>query len=189
MVFGGETQEPIDPVPAGNRGIFRIATNLYAEGYDIHMYEEPDLGDNPNAEDIAFREVTNSLFSRSVSYVAVIGYSHGGGSTWNLANRLTALTNTINIGYTAYLDAVAQPFANTGAENRRPPSSAFHVNYYQANGIFELGGGPIDNPPGANFELDVQSTEWGANLDHGTIDDHPNVLDGIISRLRTNLQK
>jgi len=64
-----------------------------------------------------------------------------------------------------YVDAVAQPEA--AQENRRPPGTAFFANYYQENGVFELGGGPVS---GADYELNVTTTSWRANLTHFTID-------------------
>jgi len=187
IVFGGETQNPIDPVPAGNLGVFRIATNLYANGFDAYMYSEPD-GSSPNTEDFAFNGITNAFRNRSVTRIAIIGYSHGGGSTWALANRLVNDGTATNIVFTAYIDAVAQPLVNTTEENRRPPSSQYHVNYYQENGLFELGGGPI-NPPGANYECDVNTNTWGTALQHGTIDDSPEVLSGVLTRFMSRVTR
>jgi hypothetical protein len=69
-----------------------------------------------------------------------------------------------------------------GTEEELPPSTAYHANYYQnpGCGFFSLCGGPI---PGADFDLDVTTTPWGAGLGHFTIDDHPNVKTGVMDQL------
>ncbi len=39
IVLGGEDQVPSDP-PNAEHGVFGIATDLYRNGYDVHMYDE-----------------------------------------------------------------------------------------------------------------------------------------------------
>ncbi len=80
-------------------------------------------------------------------------------------------------------------------ERRRPPSSNFHVNYYQEGVVwptwdpnfdYGLDGGPID-PPGADFEVNLDyptPTET-----HFTIDDEGSVLIGIESRLTPRIAR
>jgi len=179
IALGGETQDPPTTLEIdANYGTFQIAIDLYQQGYDVHMYNENVVEDEVNGG-AAFAEVTNAVDNRNVTQVAIFGYSHGGGSTYDLAVNLN--TNGYGVTYAAYVDAVAQPSLNPAQENRRPPpGTAFLVNYYQENGPFTLGGGPV---PGANFELDVTRTLWGADLEHDDIDDNPNVMNGVMGQL------
>ena len=176
IALGGENQGPTDPA-AANHGTFQLAIDLYDLGYDVHMYDEDVVVDETDGG-VAFAEVQNAVQNRNVTQIAILGYSHGGGSTHDLAENLN--NNGRTTAFTAYIDAVAQPDANPAQENRRPPGTAFLVNYYQENGAFELGGGPV---PGANFELDVTTTGWGAALDHYNVDDHQNVRNGVRDQL------
>ena len=59
------------------------------------------------------------------------------------------------------------------------------MNQYQNGNLADLGldGGPIVNPPGADWELDVETTQWGANASHYTVDDFAEVIDEIMARL------
>jgi len=91
IVLGGEGQVPGDPVPPpenGNYGMFeQVAVPEYRNGYDVHMYDEDAvsrfLGAGP-----AYDEVVNAIQGRGVTEVAIMGYSHGGGATYQLAERL-----------------------------------------------------------------------------------------------------
>ncbi|MDR0994532.1 MAG: hypothetical protein LBN38_08250, partial [Verrucomicrobiota bacterium] len=176
IVLGGENQGPTDPA-AATHGTFQLAIDLYDLGYDVHMYDEDVVVDETDGG-IAFAEVQNAVQNRNVTQIAILGYSHGGGSAHDLAENLN--NNGRTTAFTAYIDAVAQPDVNPAQENRRPPGTAFLVNYYQENGAFELGGGPV---PDANFELDVTTTGWGAALDHYNVDDHQNVRNGVRDQL------
>lgn len=185
MALGGESQVPSNP-PSSNHGTFQIAVDLYEAGYDVYMYDEDNVANS--GAGAVYNEIVGAIQDRGVSGVVAYGYSHGGSSVHDLSDRL--MNNAGNIGsftihYSGYIDAVDQRFPLTAQENRRPPGTQYLTNYYQNNGIFELGGGPID-PPGAEFQLDVQSTGWGNNLDHFTVDDHPNVKTGIFDRLIQN---
>jgi hypothetical protein len=178
IAIGGENQDPTDPPDAGH-GTFAIATNLYMHGYDVHMFNEDGL------YGVIHTEVSNAIVRRGVSNVAIIGYSHGGGATHDLAETLAGENlGSWQLSFTAYIDAVAEPAA--GIEDQRPTNSVYHVNYYQTPHTFEdlwLGGGPMQNPPGANVEVNVSGTGWGTNLTHFTIDDAQNVKDGVYNEL------
>ncbi|RLC40330.1 MAG: hypothetical protein DRH49_07290, partial [Candidatus Coatesbacteria bacterium] len=72
------------------------------------------------------------------------------------------------------------------AEDRRPPGTAYLVNYYQ-EGVINfwspwydggLDGGPI---PGADYEVNLDKDEQ--TVTHSTIDNNETVQNGIISRL------
>ena len=181
VLFEGEFGVPSDP-PGG--GISTLALAAYTNGYDVHVYDEPDLFETPNTEDAAFAEIDSAVENRGVTAVAIIGYSHGGGSTYNVSVRLDADATAFNLAFTAYIDAISQPLANMTAENRRPVGSAFHVNYYQvAQGNdfpLYLDGTP-SVPAGAGFEDNVDDPTITES--HTTIDDAPVVQDGIRTRL------
>lgn len=179
IVIGGEDQTPADP-PNANFSTFLTAVELYEQGYDVHMFDEDTLNG------AIYNEASRAVRFRNVTQMAIIGYSHGGGATHDLSE---ALANDPNVGafqllYTAYVDAVAEP--GIAEENRRPVNSLFHVNYYQTPHTWAedrwLGGGPID-PPGANIEVNVSATAWGAALTHFDIDDNANVRNGVRNEL------
>jgi cysteine-rich repeat protein len=179
IALGGESQTPSDP-PSGNYGTFGMARTLYGMGYDIHMYNEDTIGGD--GAGIPYDEVVGAVRDRGVNAVAIFGYSHGGGSTYDMADRLDVNRGSIGsfaIAYTAYVDGIRNSSdINILSETRRPPS-AYHVNYYQRNELFIRG----DSVPGAEVNVNVNNTPWGGGLDHGAIDDHPNVKDGVLQPL------
>ena len=133
-VLGGENQDPILPrnVFMNDQGIFVMADPLYYdEGYDVYLWNEDEVDDSGAGK--AYDEVVTSVNDRSVNNVIIFGYSHGGGSTYDLANRL----NTNNIGtiaFTSYIDAIENDsFFDTDPETDRPPGSQYHVNDWQPN--------------------------------------------------------
>ena len=147
------------------------------------MFNEENV--DANGAGSVYNEIVSAIQECQISQVAIFGYSHGGGSTHDLAERLDDnVIGNFTISYTAYIDAVGQDFPFADQERERPPGTDFHANYYQPNGAFELGGGPID-PPGANFEVDVSTTQWGISLEHHNMDDHINIRNGIIDQLIT----
>lgn len=197
IVLGGETQNPSDPADA-NHGIFQSGIRLYEQGYDVHMYDEDDV--DYGGAGTTYNEVVNAIKYRNVNQVAIYGYSHGGGSTYLLANLLNnnrGIIGTFTIPFTAYVDAVEDEFfGDANQEHRRPPTSGFHVNYYQegvtwppwdANFDGGLDGGPINNPPGADFELDVDSPT--PTETHMTVDDDATVLNGVETRLTPRVNR
>ncbi len=185
IALGGENQVPADPpLQPANHGMFQLAITLYRIGYDVHMYDE-DVVPSSGAG-AAFNEVVAAIQNREVIHVAIYGYSHGGGSTNDLARRLDA--NRAGIGafavdFTAYVDGIDNDSDfDIDPETALPPSTAYHANYYQhpGCGLFQLCGGPI---AGADLNVNVTATPWGAGLDHFTIDDAPEVLQGILELL------
>lgn len=154
-------------------------------GYDVHMYDE-DVVAWTDGSGTAYDEVVTAIQKRGVTEVAIFGYSHGGGATYELANRISRntlpssdpdhlddITNSFTISYTAYIDAITQE--TTGAENRRPPMSSFHVNLYQTNTL--ASNGLTGGPSNGDDDFDVTTRSWGTGLDHFTIDDNSNVQD------------
>lgn len=181
VALGGEGQVPADPpLEPLNHGTFQIALQLYNLGYDVHMYDEDVVA--PDGAGQAFDEVVGAIQEREVSSVAIFGYSHGGGSTNDLADRLDsnrAIIGTFAISYTAYTDGIDNKSnIDLASETALPPSTLFHANYYEhpGCGFFQLCGEPI---AGADINLNVTSTPWGATLTHFQVDDAPEVTDAI----------
>jgi hypothetical protein len=181
IALGGEGQSAGDPPPQpANYGTFNVAIELYKLGYDVHMYDEDLVG--PDGTGAVYDELESAISERGVTHLAIFGYSHGAGSTNDLARRLDdnrgALAN-FSIDYTAYVDAIDNTSdLDIATETELPPSTAHHINYYEnpGCGFFALCGGPI---AGAALNLNVTTTPWGNALTHFTIDDAPEVRSGI----------
>ena len=176
--LSGESLSGGDPLA---NGMFDVAESLYEAGYDIHYYDE-DVVDN-NGAGAAYDEVVSAIQNRNVTHVAIYGHSHGGGSTHDLAERLNAnraSVGTFTINITAYVDAIDnESDVSMASEIRLPPSTAYHMNYYQTNDWLLVGG----FVPGANENLNANTMPWGQNLDHGTIDNDPNIISAIVNRI------
>lgn len=175
MALGGEgqpTSVPVDP----NHGTFVVGRALYAAGYDVFMYDEDNVGSDGSGA--VFNEVVDAVGQRGVDRVAIFGYSHGGGSTYDLADRLDAQRAGIGnfeIEFTSYVDGVGNNSdVDTSMETRRPPSTGLHANHYQHGTLFEdffLDGGPVTNSIPAPTGLDVETTPWGSGCTHFEVDD------------------
>jgi hypothetical protein len=183
IVLGGETQIPSDPATPGY-GVYQEAIRLFERGYDVHMYDEDDVGYGGGGA--TYAEVVRAIQRRNVTQVAIFGYSHGGGSTFLLANLLNVNRGSIGsftIPLTAYIDGVKDEFpADMNYERRRPPGSGHHINFYQEGSLADgwLDGGPID-PPGADLEINLDDPT--PTETHVTIDDDAFVLSSIETRL------
>lgn len=162
-------------------GMYNVATALYQAGYDVHYYDEDVVGADGSGD--AYDEVVSAIGARGVETVAIYGHSHGGGSTYDLAERLDGnrtSIGTFSISFTGYVDAIENDgYADTDSESRRPPSTSHHMNYYQPIGW--LHGVPV---AGANTNLDVTTTTWGAGLDHTSIDNNNTVITHVSTQLR-----
>jgi hypothetical protein len=187
VALGGENQVPSDPAdPAA--GTFALAIDLYRAGYDVHMHDEDDVA--ADGTGVVFNEVANAVQNRGVDEVAIFGYSHGGGSTYVLADLLDIsrpALGVFEIQFTSYVDSVRDTSEfDVAQELRRPPSSLYHLNQYQ-HGVFlenlGLDGGPVpdSNPPPTG--LDVETTPWGAGATHFEVDDFVEVRDLIEASL------
>jgi hypothetical protein len=145
------------------------------------MYDEDDVGSSGSGP--AYDEVVRAVQRRGIGIVSIYGYSHGGGSTHDLAERLNnnrGSIGTFTIPYTAYVDAIENDSdIDIQSETRLPPSTGYHVNYYQRNDVFIKG----NSVPGANVNVNVNNEPWGGGLDHGACDDHPNVRAGVLDAL------
>lgn len=186
IALGGENQSPSDP-PSSNHGMFQVARSLYHMGYDVHMYDEDDVSSNGSGA--PYNEVVRAVQARGIASVAIYGYSHGGGSTHDLAERLNnnrASIGSFSIDYTAYVDAIGNSSdIDITSETNLPPSSAYHVNYYQRNDTFIRG----NSVPGADVNVNVNTTAWGSGLNHGGVDDHINTRDGIMLPLLARIAR
>jgi hypothetical protein len=176
IALGGENQGPSDP-PSGNHGMFQIAASLYALGYDVHMYDEDNVGSDGSGS--VYNEVVRAVQGRGIGIVAIYGYSHGGGSTHDLAERLNnnrASIGTFSFPYTAYVDGIENDSDfDIQSETRLPPATQYHVNYYQRGDTLLQG----NSVSGAAVNVNVNNTPWGPGLRHGDVDDHPNVHSGL----------
>ena len=191
IALGGENQVPADPpLEPANHGTFQLAITLFRLGYDVHMYDEDVVP--ANGLGAAYNEVVGAIQRRQVSRVAIYGYSHGGGSTNDLARRLDANRATIgafSLDFTAYVDGIDNDSdIDIDPESALPPTTGFHANYYQhpGCGFLQLCGGPV---AGADLNVNVTATPWGASLTHFTVDDAPDVLQGIQSLLVTHVPR
>lgn len=182
IALGGEGQVPADPpLEPTNHGTFQTAIILYRMGYDVHMYDEDVV--NSTGAGAAYDEVVSAIQRRAVTGVAIYGYSHGGGSTTDLAERLNnnrATIGSFSINYTAFIDGIRNNSdIDIASETQLPPSTAYHANYYERAGGLLQG----NSVPGANLNVNVTMTPWGSGLTHFTIDDEPMVLQGIMDLL------
>ena len=180
LALGGESQVPSDP-PDANHGTFISAQSLYRRGYDVHMYDEDNV--SADGSGAVFDEAATAVRDRGVDSVAIFGYSHGGGSTYDLADLLDIsrpALGVFEIEFTSYVDSVSNNSdIDTGQELRRPPSTAYHLNHYQHGSLFEdfgLDGGPVANSNPPPTGLDVETTPWGATSTHFEVDDYVQVL-------------
>jgi len=174
MSLGGEGQVPTVPVDANN-GTFVVGVALYNRGYDVFVHDEDDIAADGSGP--AYTEVVNAILNRRVDRVAIFGYSHGGGSTYDLSERLDV--NRAGIGIfeivvTSYVDAVQNDSdIDVDQELRRPPSTGWHASHYQVGTLadFFLDGGPVPNANPAPTGLNVETTPWGATSNHFQVDD------------------
>lgn len=186
MALGGEGQVPSVPVDP-NHGVFVVAVDLYSQGYDVHIHDEDEVSSDGSG--VVFNEVVNAVQNRLVDEIGIFGYSHGGGSTYDLADRLDANRAGIGlfeIAFTSYADAVENDSdIDIQQELRRPPSSGYHANHYQNGSLadFFLDGGPVpdSNPPPTG--LNVETAPWGVGSTHFEVDDFVQVRDFVETNL------
>ena len=181
LVIGlhGELQFPTDdPVYGPNEGISYIAIDLHEDGYDSHMYVENDVASDGSGA--VYDEIVNAVTNRGITTVALYGFSHGGGSIYDLCERLDDNAGSIgpfDIPFTGYIDGIENDSdVDLDAETRLPIGSAYHVNYYQSHWSWWIWG---DSVPGADVDVNVTSTGWGGGLSHISITTHANVQAGI----------
>lgn len=193
IALGGEGQETSVPVDT-NHGTFVVGTAMYNDGFDVHMFDEDVVG--PDGSGLAYDTVADAIQNRLVDEVASFGYSHGGGSTYDLTDRLDATRaglGLFTIVYTSYVDSVGNNSdVDTAMELRRPPSTGYHLNHYQHGTLFEdffLDGGPVPNSNPPPTGLDVETTPWGSSSTHFEVDDFIQVRSLMESSIDANVSR
>jgi len=166
-------------------GTTPIAEALYTQGYDAHLMSENAVSYNGSGG--AYDEALSAVDERDASEIALIGYSHGGGSVHDLAQRLMNQppAGGFSVPFTGYIDAIEQgdslvtEDAGTDPETRLPPGTQFHINLWQpipttlidyVIGDIAVNGAPV---PGSAIDLNVNAPVpqgLGLNVDHSTID-------------------
>ena len=168
--------------PFTNTALRTAAQRLYDDGYDSYYFDEDAVTAVPAGTGIAHDTVLNALNGYGVSNIVVFGFSHGGGSTWQLVNRLNAERATLpgfTIPYTAYVDGIYNLFSVIDPETRRPPSTLYHTNLYQTTDW--LHGALV---PGADENIDVE-TAWGkTGIGHSGIGGDARVVGHIVGRVK-----
>ena len=193
VALGGENQVPrpdVDP----NHGTYRVATALYEKGWDVFMRDEDEVAGDGSGP--IYEEVVNAIQNRSVRELAIFGYSRGGGSTYDLCNRLYVNRDNIgefSISFTSYVDAIRNSLRDAGvefveqlqdfgmgamlrvgtaiAERRKPLATRFHVNQYQTKKWRLPRGEAVSGSEPPPNGLDVATQAWGSKADHYKIDD------------------
>jgi len=192
LALGGEGQIPTDPADP-EAGTFVVAVDLYAAGFDVHMFDEDHVG--ADGAGAVYDEAVTAVQARGVDQLAIYGYSHGGGSTYHLSSRLDvnrAAIGVFDIAYTSYVDSVRNNSdVDVAQELRRPPASAFHENHYQHGTFadFFLDGGPVTNSNPPPSGLDVETTAWGATSTHFDVDDYVQVRSAMIAELLARVSR
>jgi hypothetical protein len=180
IAIGGNQQNPAlvgDP----RLGVFTIGLALYQQGYDVHLYSYNSVAST--GKGAAFDEVKSAVLKRNVDYVAILGYSWGGGATYQLAaglNADAALKGQYRLQYTAYIDGIKR--GGIGAETRLPVGTAYHDNLYQRKDRLIKG-----NAVNGAVNVNVTATTWGKTLVHTALDDNATVQNTIVTNLKAKL--
>jgi len=182
IAIAGNTQEQTqfgDP----NVGVYTIAGSLYNQGYDVQIYAHGQVS-KTNGKGKVYDDTVTGILKRNVNNVAIIGYSWGGGATYNLSNALKNTPTLAPAGYrlvyTAYIDAIKQGAIT--AETRKPVGTLYHDNIFQRKDSI-----PRGNTVSGAVNLNVTTTTWGKLLRHVTVDDHPTVHQILIDNLKVRV--
>ncbi len=179
----------IDPFLHGTTDIAEV---LYREGYDVRLYDEDKVSSDGSGA--ASDEAVSAVEERAVDEVAILGYSHGGGSVQDLAQRLQNQppAGGFIMAFTEYIDAIQNDSdGDQDLETNLPPGTQFHINLWQpvANFPLNVNGAPV---PGPAIDINVNALPpggWGLSLDHGTIDDHPQVRATMIQGVTNHVSR
>jgi hypothetical protein len=177
-------------------GINVWVKDMLLEGYDVHVWDDGHdwlQSDDCDewGEGAALNEIANAINNRGVTEVVLVGYSHGGGSVYNLSKRLyydgssciwyeTSVTfserihNTYQLVFTSYIDAIRNgSYTEMESEDRKPEGTLYHLNQFQTNtgitGLY-LNGTPTLGGTTLNT-LNIDRTDDLPTLYHSTIDD------------------
>jgi len=180
ILIGGNQQNPAN-VGDPRLGVFTIGLTLYQQGYDVHLFSYDKIG--TKGQGAAFNEVKSAVLKRNVSSVAIVGYSWGGGSTYQLTSGLNAdasLKGHYQLQYTAYVDGIRR--GTISSEIRLPTATLYHDNLYQRKDWLIKG-----NSVNGAVNVNVTTTTWGKLLVHTTIDDNVMVQQIIVTNLKAKL--
>ena len=171
-------------LPYLEQPVYNIAVDFYNLGYDSYYYDVwgHTVTTATGFSGPAYNEVYNAVWNRGVENVSIYGWSHGGGATALLANRLeldkqqNILPNTFEISATAYIDAVRYDglqTLNPFAEDRRPLQDLGivkpHANWYQTTSGIPPAQVPFHGAsvPGSNIDQDLtQQVVAMSGIDH-----------------------
>lgn len=143
---------------------------------------------------MVFDEIRNSINKQMYTEVAIIGYSHGGGSVYDLSLLLKeestppfgSIIQPFTISMTSYVDAIETE--SIFAETRRPEMSEYHLNQYQQD--TGITGGNLNGDHTMDLEdSDDEVNVSGLGLVHGTIDDDFGVLFLVAQRVRQKVTR
>lgn len=133
------------------------------------------------------------LHSLIFSQIAIFGYSHGGGTVYNVAWRIHnnfADTNgktfekPHTLVFMSYVDAVKNRFyIDMSGENLRPLGSAFHTSQYQENNYFVDGAHANGD---ADDDIDRSNI---VGINHNNIDDNEIVRDFLKTRFKQKVSR
>jgi hypothetical protein len=181
IAIGGNTQDPRN-FGDSRLGAFTMGGTLYDRGYDVHLYAHDQV--QSSGQGAAYNEVKNAVLNRNVDYVAIFGYSWGGGATYELSVGLKntpVLAGKYQLTYTAYVDGIRH--GSISAETRLPAGTQWHDNFYQRKDWLLRG----NSVAGAKNNVNVTLTAWGKSLVHTTIDDHATLQSILVNNLMTRV--
>jgi hypothetical protein len=174
VILSGESSPP-DHLSSGL--FLTLSQHFYTNGYDVHYYNEDEaMDDGWIANDRPIVEINQAASVRGVSSVAVIGYSHGGGTAHDMAPYVTPTIDVM-----VYLDAVGQDFPYFAAEVDRPGGVDYLLNIYQQNmgTLSDLGGDAMGAAADENINTDIPGSSFTFGLSHTQMDDDAKNLDYI----------
>lgn len=185
IALGGWNQEPTDPVSEpNNHGTFLHAIDLYHKGHHVYMMPEHFVN-GVNGGD-AFVRVHESVFSLRTPNVAVLGYSWGGGATYDFCEYWSNMGYD-KIAFSSYVDAV---MSDSPYPEGRRPDSIYHLNQFQTPDLLDLlYGVPIPNSHPLPSGRNVEYFSWGLLTTHTAIDDLSQVADLIDSALNSQIPR
>lgn len=145
----------------------------------------------------AFDELCAAINYRGQTKVSLIGYSHGGGSVYNLSKRLAydgiynpelnqtfpdRITQNYQLVFTSDIDGITNTFSlSPFSETRFPINSEYHLNQYQRSSYYDT----ITNITWCwgNELIGAENLDrTSLGVVHSTIDENPDVLESLSNR-------
>lgn len=195
-------------------GLNDLVIGLLLDGYNVHVWDDGHDLFGPNEADKwgegpALDEIADAITDRGVTAIALLGYSHGGGTVFNMSQRLYYDGTTVNLYgetryfwdrlddsknwdlvYTSYIDAIRNSgYLDRHSEDRRPLGTEYHVNQYQRNPRWSsvwVHGAP------SNGDIDIDRSGLiyeGDLVHHKTIDNHPEVHRLIVRTFKEHVPR